>query len=250
MTSASAQERVEKLRRVLEEAKRAEPSEREGYIKRALGEVTYLSVQEGPQVAQLEAWLTDAASAPKKEIPYYLNRASESLEDVDEDLEQQGNQISDSSDVGADETEPPESVRWIDGDHGVVELELTRPFIEWMELEANENNFDSVEKWVQTQLWISLTGNLQRDYGFTTDVEIELPHDYAQRAALWYAHRKVTGEIDEADLDAFLFNHLEFHPTWTLDGEPWDLPNRRQDTREQQGQPSAEKGSSPEGGQD
>lgn len=118
---------------------------------------------------------------------------------------------------------PPESVRWVGDDHGVLELELTRPFIEWMELEAEQNDFDSVADWVQTQLWVQLTEDLMEKHGFQADVEVEVPHDYARRVALWRADREVEDDLEQADVEAFLFNHMQFQPTWTLDGEPWEL---------------------------
>lgn len=217
----SLQERVQTLREALEAAKDATPPEREEHVKTALGEVMYLAAREGLRTADLNELLTSAVVAPEEEVPYFLNRASDMLEDLEEDIPQQS-ESPPKPPVAGDE-EPPESVRWIDEELGVLELELTRPFIEWIELEVAQHDFDSVEDWVRTQLWVNLTSDLQKRHGFSADVEVELPHDYARRASLWYADRKVRGEVDEADLDAFLFNHMQFRPKWMLGGQPWEI---------------------------
>lgn len=119
---------------------------------------------------------------------------------------------------------PPECVRWLDDDTGVLELEVTRPFTEWLQLEADESDRDGVEGWVRATLWSRLIGELHDDHSFTADVEADVPEEFAQRVALWAADRRISGEeIDEWRIDEFIMNHMSIDMTWLLDGEPWAL---------------------------
>lgn len=168
----------------------------------------YLAAHEGVRTADLHELLTSAVVAPDEEVPYFLNQASDMLENLEEDLPNRaGGEAEPPRANGPGKGESPETVRWIDEDYGVLELELTRPFIEWIELEADQHDFDSVAEWVRTQLWVRLTEDLMQNHGFTADVEVEVPHNYARRVALWRADREAEGELESADVEAFLFNH-------------------------------------------
>lgn len=210
------------IREALMAAKEAAPDERDEHIKTALGEVLDLQARQVAHTSDLQEQLTNVLVAPDEEGPYFINQSLQLLEYIEEEI---------ASDHGKepaptqtdDVEEPPESVRWIDEDRGVLELELTRPFIEWLELEAAQHDFDSAAEWVRTHIWVALTQDLMENHGFTADVEVEVPHDYARRVSLWLADREIEGEVEQADIDAFLFNHMQFQPNWTLGGEPWDL---------------------------
>lgn len=208
------------IREQLEIARDAAPGARDGHIKHALGEVMNLAAKQDVHTADLQEQLVNIIVAPPEEEAYFINRALGFVEDLEDDVDEPAVTPSEPS---GDAEEPPESVRWIGEDTGVLEIEVTRPFVEWIELEVEQHNFDSVEAWVRTHLWLKLTNELQEKHGFNADVEVEVPHDYAQRVALWVADREAVGNLERGDVEAFLFNHMDFDPTWTIDGEPWEL---------------------------
>jgi len=212
---------VEAIRNSLHTAKDVSADERDEYIKSALGEVQDLRARAVIGAADLHSLLTSVLTEPDEEDPYFINRALSELENIEERLKPEDTGEPNFSEGVQDE--PPESVRWLDEDHGVVELEATRPLIEWFELEAEQNDFDDIQDWMLAQLWVSLTEDLQKRHGFTADVEVEVPHDYARRVSLWWDHRQTEGEPSASDLDAFIFDHMRFEPTWMLGGEPWEL---------------------------
>lgn len=85
----SLQECVQTLREALEAAKDATPPGREEHIKTALGEVMFLAAREDLRAGELNEILTSAAAASEEEVPYFLNRASDKLEALEEDIQQQ-----------------------------------------------------------------------------------------------------------------------------------------------------------------
>ena len=208
-------DQLDALVEALESARDADLGDRQS-LKLALGEAAQLHADGVAVAEEVQEQLRSALAAPPEHEPYFIDQA---LQLVGE------GQHNPSAEPGAvtETSEPPACVQWLDEDHGVLEIGVTRPFIEWMELEVADTSFDTVEEWVQARLWLCLTNDLQDRHGFAVDVDVDLPEDYAKRVALWWADRKVRGEADDADLDAFLFNHMHFRPRWMLDGDSWGV---------------------------
>jgi hypothetical protein len=229
---------VATIREALQAAKDVAPDERDAHLKAALGEIAALRARQVMPVTDLQEQTVNALVAPSEETPYFVNRALDCLGDVETELSPDDGDDTPERDVATDAdapdvddvdgagdtpTEPPECVRWLDDDHGVLELELERPFIEWLELEADRIDSDGVADYVRTQLWVRVTEDLRRSHGFTADVDVDVPPEYARRVSLWQAIQEIRGDADLADTEAFIYNHMELRPTWRLDGEPWDL---------------------------
>lgn len=219
-TDGGSDDRVATLRLALQSAKDAEPGARDEFIKEALGEAVDLRAAGVTGSGDLQEQLNNVLVSPDEEAPYFINRALSELEEIDERLGAGDGPASDVDDV---QEEPPASVRWAGEDRGVLELELTRPMVEWMELEADARGSDSLADWVRTQLWIRLTNDLRENHGFDTTVDVDVPRDFAHRASLWWRDRQLRGGAEPADLEAFLFNHVGFSPSYTVEGEPWSI---------------------------
>ncbi|PHQ45124.1 hypothetical protein DJ68_14580 [Halorubrum sp. C3] len=219
-TDGGSDDRIATLRLALESAKDAEPGARDEFIKDALGEVVDLRAGGVTGAGDLQEQLNNVLVSPDEEAPYFINRALSRVEDIDERLGAGNGPTPDVDDV---QEEPPTSVRWIGEERGVLELELTRPMVEWIEHEADDTGSDSIEDWVRTQIWIQLTTDLGENHGFDTTVDVDVPRDFAHRASLWWRDRQLRGGAERADLEAFLFNHVGFSPSYTVDGEPWSI---------------------------
>ncbi|OYR71510.1 hypothetical protein DJ71_20410 [Halorubrum sp. E3] len=219
-TDGGVDDRVETLRLALQSAKDAEPGARDEFIKDALGEAVDLRAAGITGSGDLQEQLNNVLVSPDEEAPYFINRALSRVEDIDDRLG-----AGDGPAPGVDDTqeEPPTSVRWVGEDRGVLELELTRPMIEWIEHEVDDSDSDSIEDWVRTQIWIQLTSDLRENHGFDTTVDVDVPRDFAHRASLWWRDRQLRGGAEPADLEAFLFNHVGFSPSYTVEGEPWSI---------------------------
>lgn len=113
---------------------------------------------------------------------------------------------------------PPECVRWTSEDWGVLEIEVSRPLVEWMELEADERSTDSIAQWARGQLRMNLGYDLQKEHGFSADGDVELPEAFARRAQLYHADMCLHG--GESSLRDLIFNHMDVDATFLLDGEP------------------------------
>jgi len=222
---------TEKIRESLHAAKEASGREFDEHIKDAIGEAVWLNARPVSGTGSLLRRLNDVLVAPDEEAPHFINQLLNALEGVEEDLEDANTKPEDEEAGDTDpsaqretsDDRPPESVRWLDDDHGVVEVETTAALIEWFELEAEQNDFDDIEDWILAQLWVALTQDLHDHHGFTSEIEVEVPHEFARRVSLWWSHRQTEGEPTASDLDAFVFNHMKLRPEWTLSGEPWGL---------------------------
>lgn len=91
--TGSLHERIEAVRDALAAAKDTDPPAREEHIKTALGEVLYLAAHEGVRTADLHELLTSAVVAPDEEVPYFLNRASDMLEKLEEDIQEKSESL-------------------------------------------------------------------------------------------------------------------------------------------------------------
>ncbi|MFW6435609.1 MAG: hypothetical protein ACOCY1_04440 [Halovenus sp.] len=223
-------ERIETIRLALQSAKGASSRGRDQHIKVALGEAVDLRASSVGGAATLQGILVEVLLANAEEVPYYVNRALSVVDDIGEKLsESTSSSHTPTADVQEAGEEPPASVRWVDDERGILEVELTRPVIEWMELEAEAGDSDSLADWVRTQLWIRLTKDLRENHGFDTEFDVDVPHDFARRASLWWRDRQIRGDPEDADLEAFLFNHVGFSPNWTIDGEPWTITEEGDD---------------------
>lgn len=118
--------------------------------------------------------------------------------------------------------EPPECVRWIDDDYGVLEVRLTRPLIEWLDLEAAEHGV-GVATLVRRYIWNRLTTDLDERHSIQTEATIDVPEDFAERASLWAADRKLNDDVDYVEFSNFVFNYLRIQHNWRVGGEPWLL---------------------------
>lgn len=117
--------------------------------------------------------------------------------------------------------EPPDCVRWLDDDRAVLEIEVTRPFVEWLELEADEHDRDSVEAWAHALLQTGMGKELKRDHSVEAAVDVDLPEGVAQRVLLYYNDLQQQHGGDTS-LSELLLDQLDFTFTWMLDGEPWE----------------------------
>ena len=179
--------------------------------KRALGEVAaHNATRDAPGVHTFEAaeQLENVLGADVDEKAFFIKQAASLLD------REMGRDTT-------DESEPPECVEWRDDDTAVLKVEVTRPFVEWMELEANETDHDTLADWVRTQLRVDLGKDLCDRHGHEANVDIDLPEDYAQRVALFYNHLEAVGA--NPSLGDILPNHMKLNYTWRLNGEPWEF---------------------------
>lgn len=124
---------VARIRDAIESARGVGDTDaREAHVRTAVGEAVALRVQTDLSVADLQEQLTNVFAAPDEEAPYFLNQASDMLENLEEDIPQRCESLPEPPATG--DEEPPESVQCIDGNLGVLELkfklELTHPFID------------------------------------------------------------------------------------------------------------------------
>lgn len=97
-------------------------------------------------------------------------------------------------------------------------LDVTEPFVEWMELEAEEHDFDDAAEWAVTQLKVRLTDDLAMDHRVHDEMEIELPDDLAERVTLYAADLEARGQGDK--LRDIIMDYVQFDHHYTADGEP------------------------------
>jgi hypothetical protein len=71
------------VRSTLKNAKRVDGIDRVQTLKGAAGELQWLSARRYLQVEEVEAELMNAFAAPDDEVPYFINRALEALEDIE-----------------------------------------------------------------------------------------------------------------------------------------------------------------------
>lgn len=116
--------------------------------------------------------------------------------------------------------EPPEDVRWQgeNNERAVVELELTRPLVEWIELEANENDFDGVTDWIETQIQVALQRDLLENHDIRREVEVDLPLEFVAR--MRYYENDLRQRGNETSFEDIAVNHVQLDRTYLLDGEP------------------------------
>jgi hypothetical protein len=216
--------------RTLKAAKDSRPIDRDQTLKGAAGELQALSARHDINVVEAKEQLMNAFAAPKEEVPYFINRTLDVLEYDDDAFEdtaapaQTPPQSGDCADTTTGVEEPPECVQWIDDDNGILEIEVTRPIIEWIELEIAElEHIDSVAQWARINLYADLRQDLQDDHGPHVVTDIDIPQDYAQRVGLWWKDRQLKGADRPSDLRDFLFNHMTVEGRWLLDGEPWTV---------------------------
>lgn len=131
------------------------------------------------------------------------------------------------TDGGRDvEEEPtPDCARWVDEDHAVLKIGVTRSMLEYLELEADEHGHDSLEPFITHVLNQWLEEEFAEHHAGSLPVEVELPEDVAQRAALKDADAQARGV--EFDPDEFVFNYTTLETMFTLDGKPWALTEGR-----------------------
>lgn len=87
-----------------------------------------------------------------------------------------------------------EGVEW-QGDTATVEVELSRPLIEWIALECEEDSVDTVEEWLVGRAKHDLKRRLLR-MSQDTEVTVQIDRDVAMRACLW----RDVGDVDTDDV--------------------------------------------------
>ena len=188
--------------------------------KRALGELAAHRVVGGDLHDDVREQLRNVLAVEDGEKRYFINQAKTLLDDALDDV--------DDDSVAAG---PPESVRRTDDGRLVLELEVSEPLVEWMDLEAAENGHDSVEAWALTQLWVALERDLNRNHSLTSPVTVDISEDTAQRVAL-RTRLEDDGELTDVDMTETAVNYLDLEIEYELDGEPWPLSEESDDREE------------------
>lgn len=221
------------------------------YVKLALGELHELGHEQGIRSPDLQNQLEGVFASPEEEKPYFLNRAGEMIDslaekvdggvsedDVDGELLTISNDspgddadaapeqdpadpvdeiVDDPSEWTADHR-PPECVRWTGKDTGVLEIEVSRSMVEWMELEIEDSNHDTIEDWAFAHLFVALEGSIP---SHAADVVVDVPEDVAKRIALYCRHFEERGK--SVDVRDAIYNHVTTRPFYMLNGQPWTL---------------------------
>ena len=217
---------VQRIREDVEAAKDAGPDYRVEHIKSALGETIGLKVAGVMNAPDIEENLTAILTRPDEEAAFFANQALQELERVEEEVEGDAGTDEDAGqdaplDADTDEDEPPECVRWTGPDTGVIEIETTRPFIEWLALEVDEHGLESLAWYITLVLQDHLENDLVTKHRFDAPVEVDVPEDVAQRLALKHQDLKAQGiERDPKDL---VLNYSAYDLSFRLNGEPWAL---------------------------
>jgi hypothetical protein len=230
-TDGGVTDTVKQIRATLDYAKQTEGTDRDQMLKAAAGELQWLNAREDVRLGEVKEQLMNAFAAPDEEVPYFINRTLDLLEstNVSEDEVNSPGEVApaqrqeQSGDCVTAIEDPPECVRWTGDDSGILEVEVTRPLVEWIELEAENLGDLSVEEWVRIQIFTYLEKDLQDNHGPDIVTDIDLPEDYARRVGLWWKHQQMNDITEPGDLRDFLFNHMTVEGRWLLDGEPWTV---------------------------
>lgn len=221
------------------------------YVKLALGELHELGHEQDIGSPDLQSQLEGVFASPEEEKPYFLNRADEMIDSLAEKVDGgvseddvDGELLTISIDSPGDDADaapeqdpadpvdeivddpsewiadyrPPDSVRWTGKDTGVLEIEVTRSMVEWMELEIEDSNHETIEDWAFIHLFVQLQKNIP---SHTADVEIDIPEELAKRIALYCRHFEEQGK--DANIPDAIYNHITTRPFYTLNGQPWTL---------------------------
>jgi hypothetical protein len=97
-----------------------------------------------------------------------------------------------------------------------IELDLTQPLLEWIELEADDDQ--TTEEWIKHAIRYRLDAEFLHER-IPGDVEVAVPQHILKRVSLKYQDQLARG--DDPSIDELLFNHVTYDVTWTTEhGNP------------------------------
>lgn len=202
------------VREKLEAAKTAEPAERDELVKSAHGEALRFNwrtdlEEHSSSAGALERQLRDGLIAPQEEQPYFINRAMDALNVLEEDL------LEDDV-VGA--CERPDGGVVADGGTTMPHIELPAggedlPYIDPTDEEREHARMFYAPEQVPDEGAIPETG-----YSVHVGVTVETP-EWAIDAVRWRLSH--TDDPSERNVEALLHEYVQVHETYvTEDGEP------------------------------
>jgi hypothetical protein len=214
---------AERVRVALEAAQETgDPDDRRDCLVEALDAALALR-DEGVRGAEsLFSTIAEAGNAPDYEADHFIGRAVHELDTVERAVEAgeclESDEYTGVNAEGVGECECP-GLFWADEDTAVVEVELSRPIFEWIQLETDED--ETVEEWLERQAFITLTKVLRNQYGSTVDATVDVSEAFAERVEL-YAEAAGYEPGDE-EIEGLVVNHSPWSHEYLVEGEPWDL---------------------------